>query len=512
MADEPQVPPEPADDDVTAPETVEDLAGPVPGQVLIRMESADPAVADTGFLADLPVYGGEDAVVAGTAPARTGQTTLDEALDAIGARALYRVSAAEDSVIAGVDGAPSALAALVLVEFDPEGSVDDAVATLAAAPGVAEAGPSGWFSIAVTPDDPAFDQQWGLRHVRAPEAWDTTTGAPNVTIAVVDTGCDLTHPDLAGQLGPGVNVLSAATSAQDDQGHGTHVAGIIAAAGDNTQDTAGMTWRCTILPVKALNSAGRAVGTSIAQGIAWAARNAAIVNCSLQGSVDDLAMRAAIDDAQQRGVLVVAAMGNFGWDESKPSFPAAYARDHDTVLAVGAVDKAHRRSVWSATQSSNTGSWIGIAAPGTDIVSLRNGGGTQTMSGTSQACPHVAGAAGLLRSADPSMDAWQLSAALRDTAGALRDAESDPVPNPSYGSGLLDARAALDVVAPVGDFPGPGDPPFVDDGTRVADADDTGPTDNTEPTGDTEIVGSTDGSTGDPVLADSGPTPDDPTA
>src|SRR6185437_6906306 len=154
-------------------------------------------------------------------------------------------------------------------------------------------------------------------------------------------------------------------------------------------------------------------------------------------------VRAALDGARRLGVLVVAAMGNFGWGQTKPSYPAAYAITHDNVLAVGAVDRQHQRSVWGPSSSSNTGSWIGIAAPGTNIDSLRRGGGVTTMSGTSQACPHVAGAAALVRGTAPAMTAQEVLRTITVTAQPLRDAPPDPVPNPSYGFGLLDVEAAL---------------------------------------------------------------------
>jgi subtilisin family serine protease len=219
----------------------------------------------------------------------------------------------------------------------------------------------------------------------------------------------------------GTNVIDTSQTAQDDHGHGTHVAGIIAARGNNGIDVAGVGWRTRIIPVKVLNGAGRIVGVSIAQGIAWAATRCSILNLSIQGAVDDAALRSALDGAQRLGVLVVAAMGNFGWDETRPSFPAAYARTHDNVIAVGAVDRQHKRSVWSSTQSSNTGSWIGLAAPGTNIDSTSLGGGVKQKSGTSQACPHVAGTAALVRAVAPGLTAQQVITLLKNTAGPLRD-------------------------------------------------------------------------------------------
>lgn len=447
----------------------EDLGdGRVPGQVVMSVASA---AADTGppeFLSQLPVYGEVSPMAEGGAPTTTGLTDLDEALQSLNVSGLYRVYAGDPDAEAGAADASGGdefaeLASLVLVEFDPNQSVDEAIATLANVASVQEVTPSGRFSIAFIPDDPEFPSLWGMTDIRAPEAWDTTTGDSAITIAIVDTGCDLAHPDLA-PFSDGRNFITAGTDPQDDQGHGTHVAGTIGALGNNASQVAGVAWGCWLLPIKVLDSSGFAVGSSIAQGIAWAASRSWIINCSLQGSVDDLAMRAAVIGARLRGVLVVAAMGNFGWTETKPSYPAAYAKDNDNVLAVGAVDQSHKRSVWSSTQSSNTGSWIGIAAPGSQILSTANGGGTTTKGGTSMAAPHVAGAAALVWSMDTGLTAQDVIATLQNAATPLVDSDSDPVPNSSYGYGLVDVGAAVFALtaSPVGDFPVP-----TDDGTRV---------------------------------------------
>ena len=250
----------------------------------------------------------------------------------------------------------------------------------------------------MTVDDPSFPAQWGLPDMHVPDVWDTTTGSSSVTVAVVDTGCDYNHTDLAPQLLTGASFIPGAATAQDDHGHGTHVAGIVAATGNNTQDIAGIAWGCRILPVKVFASGGFASGASIAAGIFYAASRCQVMNCSIQGRVDDFAARIAVGIAVAQGTLVVAAMGNFGWTESTPSYPAAYPG----VFAVGAVDSNHHRSVWSATQSSNQGSWIDVAAPGTNIVSLLLTGGVTTKSGTSQAAPHVSGVLALLLSSPPT--------------------------------------------------------------------------------------------------------------
>jgi membrane-anchored mycosin MYCP len=164
--------------------------------------------------------------------------------------------------------------------------------------------------------------------------------------------------------------------------------------------------------------------------------------------VNDLTLRASMAAAQRRGVIVCAAMGNYGLTETQPSYPARYAADFDNVIAVGAVDKNHQRSIWSSSQSSNTGSWIGVAAPGTNILSTKSGGGTKLDSGTSMACPHVAGLAALIWSVTQSIGAKGVIDTIKSTATPLRDDPSDPVPNSSYGYGLIDAKAAIAAVAP----------------------------------------------------------------
>jgi thermitase len=435
--------------DIVPPELTEaEALDAIPGQVVVRLNRESPGVASaqSDFVDSLPVFGDTSAAVAAVSN-RSGISDLDSALDAIGATALFRVQGTTRSGVAsaskGAADIPE-LADLIVVQFDKNRPTEEVTQILTDADSVAEVTPSGGFSIAVSPNDPGYTQQWGMVDVRCPEAWNLSQGDPSIVVAVVDTGCDLEHLDLAGQFaGPGTNLVSPDQSAQDDHGHGTHVAGIIAGIGNNGLDIAGVAWRTKILPVKVLNSGGRAVGTSIAQGIAWAASRSSIINCSLQGSVDDISVRAALDGARRLGVLVVAAMGNFGWGQTKPSYPAAYAITHDNVLAVGAVDRQHQRSVWGPSSSSNTGSWIGIAAPGTNIDSLRRGGGVTTMSGTSQACPHVAGAAALVRGTAPAMTAQEVLRTITVTAQPLRDAPPDPVPNPSYGFGLLDVEAAL---------------------------------------------------------------------
>jgi subtilisin family serine protease len=463
------------DEPIVPPALNEDLGnGAVPGQVIVRV--ADSAVAGTGsnFLSQLPVYGQTSDVA--SVPTSTGIPDLDQVLQSINVQGLYRVWAGDPDSQGGVASgdvgdAFAQLESLMVVQFDPNSaSVDSAMAALGGVSSVAEVSPSGIYSVAFTPNDPEFPQQWGLAHINCPDAWDTTVGDPMVTVAVIDTGCDLSHPDLSAQYQQGFNFVSPGSQPQDDFGHGTHVGGTIGAIGNNGNQVAGVTWRCRLLPVKALDSTGHVVGISVAQAIAWATPRCWIINLSLQGLVNDLTLRAAIWGAWNRGVIVCAAMGNYGWDETHPSYPAAYAASYENVIAVGAVDASHRRSVWSATQSSNTGSWIGVVAPGTNILSTANGGGTTTMGGTSMACPHVAGLAALIWSTTQSIGAKGVIDTIKSTATPLRDNSADPVPNSTYGYGLIDVKAAVAAVAPapaapVGDFPTPSEQPGVLTGT-----------------------------------------------
>jgi subtilisin family serine protease len=211
------------------------------------------------------------------------------------------------------------------------------------------------------------------------------------------------------------------------------------------------------------------------------------MNCSIQGRIDDFATRLAVGYAVGLGVTVVAAMGNFGWTQSTPSYPAAYPG----VFAVGAVDSNHRRSIWSATQSSNQGSWISVAAPGTNIASLRRTGGVIYMSGTSQAAPNVSGVLALLLSSPPTAPGVTAMAAITATCDPLRDNASDPIPNSAYGYGLVNAKAALDRIhPPVGDFNAPSTDTAVADASGSTSGTDTSTTPATVDTSATEPSGS----------------------
>jgi subtilisin family serine protease len=255
------------------------------------------------------------------------------------------------------------------------------------------------------PNDALWSTQWGSRLVGAPRAWDATRGASTVVVAVLDTGVDASHPDLAGATVPGRDLVDDDADPADDAGHGTAVAGIIAARTNNHEGQAGMCWVCSIMPVKVLDSRGSGKTSTIAAGIVWAVdRRARVINMSLGGPAGSMAMQAAVEYAATKGVLVVAAAGNSGSDT--PFYPAAYTG----VLSVGGTTSSDTRYSWSSY-----GSWVLLTAPGCNTAPDL-GGGYVEFCGTSSATPVVAGIAGLALSLLPAASPAQIAAALEQTA------------------------------------------------------------------------------------------------
>jgi thermitase len=269
------------------------------------------------------------------------------------------------------------------------------------------------------PDDPDWTQQWGLRQVQAPAAWALMSGASRqVVVAVIDSGVDPNQPDLQGALVPGADFADSSGSTADQYGHGTMVAGVIAARGDNGQGVAGVCWTCLIMPIKVLDANGSGTATGIAAGIRWAADHGAnVINMSVVLSGPDADVAAAISYAHAKGVLVVAAAGNSGSGDA--TYPAAYP----FVVSVAATDDADQLYPWSTH-----GSWVTLAAPGCTVTTTL-GGGFGSFCGTSAAAPVVAGLAALGYAAGAPSEA-DLEAALERTA--------KPLPG-AVGSGRVDA-------------------------------------------------------------------------
>ena len=311
------------------------------------------------------------------------------------------------------------------------------------------------------PDDPAWGSQWSLARIGLPQAWNVTTGSPGIIIAVVDSGLYLGHPDLTGkvwansgeipgnqidddangkvddvhgwhfyqQWTPGGYIPAGNAEVTDDFGHGTHVAGITAAATNNGIGIAGISWGAQVMSVKVLDQYGNGWYSDIAAGIVFAADNGAkIINLSLGGAAASPTLCRAAAYAHQKGALLVAAAGNAG---AAVLYPAAC----DGVLAVAATDRADQRASFS-----NYGPEVDLAAPGVDIYSTWPWlDGYFTKSGTSMAAPHVSGVAALVWSRWPEWDNVAVSRQIIETAVDVDVAGWDPY----TGWGRLDAAAAV---------------------------------------------------------------------
>lgn len=293
-------------------------------------------------------------------------------------------------------------------------------------------------TIQLTPNDPDYhdpNRVYAPQRISAPAAWDVTLGIPDVVVAVIDTGLSLSHPEFAGRIVPGYDFVNKDSDPSDDHGHGTHVAGIIAAGINNYIGMVGIAPAVSIMPIKALDNRGSGYWSDIATAITYAVdRGARVINLSLGGTTTSGALKDAIAYAEAHDVFVAAAAGNYGNDW--PIYPAYY----QTVMAVSATDEYDRW--WTL---SNYGTWIDVAAPGSSIWSTYwrpdNPGGYQFMTGTSMATPHVSGLAALLRSRWPELSAAQVRALIQDSAADLGATGYDPY----YGYGRIDAAAALGV-------------------------------------------------------------------
>lgn len=299
------------------------------------------------------------------------------------------------------------------------------IAELRAFPGVRYAQLDGRAFALGAPNDEFWPREWSERTTHAPQAWDLSTGSPATVVAVVDTGADPTQPDLAGRVLPGYDFVNADTNASDDNGHGTAVAGVIAARGDNRIGTAGYCWQCRILPVKVLGSDGSGFDSNVAAGIVWAVDHGArVLNASLGSLTNDLTLAAATQYAAAHDVLVVAAAGNDG--SATLDYPAALP----SVLSVGASDPNDQPYAFS-----NTGATL--AAPGENLTTGLDGGYVSFL-GTSSAAPVVSGIAALGFTVAPDATAGEVAQALEATA----------VPSPGAIDGRVDAYATLRRLAP----------------------------------------------------------------
>jgi len=301
------------------------------------------------------------------------------------------------------------------------------------------------FSASAEPNDLHFSKQWALNNtgqmypasgyynqppgtddsdIDAPEAWDYSVGSSEVIVAVVDTGVDYNHQDLVNNMWSnekgfhGYDFVNDSNEPMDDHGHGTHCAGVIAAGGNNGLDITGVCWNTKIMALKFLNSTGNGSTDNAIKSIEYAVDNGAdVLSNSWGGGGYSEALKDAIDYAHSQGVIVVAAAGN---DSSQQlQYPGGY----NNVIAVAATDSNDEKASFS-----NYGDWVDIAAPGVDILSLRGGGTamgttydsyTTIASGTSMACPYVAGACALLLSVNTTLTGDTTRDVLMDTVDPI---------------------------------------------------------------------------------------------
>ncbi len=380
--------------------------------------------------------------------------------------------------IASADaGARWSLAMLRYYVLKTDRDVRAICARLKADPAIEHAQPNYIYYLCRTPDDPDFADQYAHQLIQMEDAWEISTGSSDIVVAVLDTGVDVNHPDLKDNMW--VNAAEVPGNELDDDGngyvddihgwnfggdnndvtpegsyvssvanHGTTVAGVIAAVGNNGRGVCGVNWQCSVM---ALRVSLNFTTEEAAEGLDYAAANGArVINMSFGGDVfgpeGDLVVKTAIDGAYEQGVLLVASAGNS--DSSLRHYPAAYPN----VMAVASTNGEDTK-----TGHSTFGPWVDIAAPGTDIVTTDLGGEYLATAGTSFSAPYVAAVGALVLAHRPNLTNVEVRAILENTCDPVYYGDIDP--NLGYiGVGRVNAFAALegaDEAYPLGEIVAP---------------------------------------------------------
>lgn len=366
---------------------------------------------------------------------------------------------------------PSIFDQLAVVKTAAGLDLDSAIRRMQINPDVEYAEPNFRYRIAQAnpkqsvPDDFDLDKAWGLRNttetagtnradIHAVEAWSLATGDKRVTVAILDTGVDYFHPDLQPNIWTnpreiagngldddrngyvddvhGYDFVSGDSDPMDDNSHGTHVSGIIGAAGNNQRGIAGVCWEVGLMALKAFDETGNADVIQVVEAVRYAIENGAqIINASWGGFDRSRALEEIIAEAHQAGILVVAAAGNEKTD--LPFYPAAYPH----VLAVGATDPTDQRSPFS-----NYGAYVDVAAPGENIYSTIPNNQFGFISGTSMAAPYAAGLAALIKARYAQFANHEIENIIRNTSDSI-------TPDKPLGTGRINAYRALLVNAPL---------------------------------------------------------------
>jgi subtilisin family serine protease len=364
------------------------------------------------------------------------------------------VSAANKQVGAMLVQTSTVMPGLTLVKLPVGASADAAIALYKSNPAVEGAWPNDERTLTATPDDPGFPAEWGLDNVgqtflnhtgspgvdiNASGAWETTTGSSSVIVAVADTGVDINHPDLKGNVGPGYDFVYYTSDPMPapwpGSWHGTHVAGTIGAVTNNEVGIAGVSQKVTIMPLQIFGMNGKTTVWPEVQAIMYAERHgASIINLSLGGGSYNALEYQVI---RQSPLLFVCAAGNDAKDnDQRPYYPASY--NSPNIIRVAASDSNGNVASFSDYGAKS----VDLAAPGVRIESLyyqyNYGPGYYSADGTSMAAPHVSGVAALVKAAHPDYGYAELKRAILST--------TDPLPafaGKTVTGGMLDAGKAV---------------------------------------------------------------------
>ena len=318
---------------------------------------------------------------------------------------------------------------LHIVDLPNNGSEKSVVERLAKNPHIKFAELDRAFKSNFAANDPYLGSEWHLDKVNAPAAWDLGQGS-GVTVAILDSGVEASHPDLAAQMVAGYNFFDGNNNTADVYGHGTAVAGVAAAATNNGVGVAGVAGKARIMPVRVSDTNGWAYTSTITQGITYAADNGArIANASFGGIAGSASIQNAAQYMKNKGGLVFVSAGNNGVDEN--------ITPTTTLIAVSATDEWDNRTSWSSY-----GNFVSLAAPGITYTTRTGASYGQAM-GTSFSSPLAAGVAALVMSANPSLGSAEVEKVLFSTAADLGAAGRDNI----YGYGRVDAGAAVKAAA-----------------------------------------------------------------
>ena len=345
---------------------------------------------------------------------------------------------AQPLTVTGFDMQPIAPLGWQAVEVDAA-AAGQLVAELQANPSVEAITPDYPLELAFVPDDPSYSDgsQWALEKIGANIAWEFSSGAA-ITVAVVDSGIDTNHPELADRLLTGYNYFGDNADTSDGCGHGTHVAGIVAASANNAIGVAGVAYNALLLPVKVIDDTCVGSYSRLMRGILYAVEQGArIIVITSGGAFDHEGVQDALIYAREHGVLVVSAAGNRA--SATPFYPGSF----EESFTVAGTDPDDAQYI-----QSNFGNQIDVAAPAVRIYSTyysEEAGSTYAyMTGTSMAAPHVAGLAALILSIDPELPLADLENVLRQTADDLGATGRDPI----FGYGRINAWRAVAALTP----------------------------------------------------------------